>query len=323
MNPVTLTALLVFLAVALGTISVVLLIEWVRERRRAGRVVRQLEDFARESFGPQGPDALLREQVRRGPLEPVLARLPRLHDVQRMMRQGGTTWSLSTFFLLTLGFGVGLGLATLLLTQLWLAGLAAVVFGASLPYLTVKRRSVRRLRLFEEQLPGAIDLIGRAIRAGHPLSAGLKMVADESQDPAAEEFRQVFEEQRFGLPFEDSMYGLADRIPLVDVRILITAILIQREVGGNLAEVLDNLASVIRDRFKIRRQLRVITAQGRLSGYILAVLPIVVGFAIFIINRPYVMILFEHPVGQLLAVSAVILQILGYLWIRKIVNIEI
>jgi len=324
MNPVTLTALLVFLAVALGTISVVLVIEWVRERRRAGKVVRQLEDFARESFGPQGPDALIREQVRRGgALEPMLARLPRLHDVQRMMQQGGTKWSLSTFFLLTLGLGVAAGIAGLLMTQYWLFALVAAVIGAFLPYLTVKRRAVKRIRLFEEQLPGAIDLIGRAIRAGHPLSAGLKMVSEEAQDPAAEEFRQVFEEQRFGLPFDDSMYGLADRVPLVDIRILITAILIQREVGGNLAEVLDNLAAVIRERFKIRRQLRVITAQGRLSGYILAVMPIAVGFAIFLLNRPYVMILFEHPIGKLMAVSAVILQILGYLWIRKIVDIEI
>jgi tight adherence protein B len=189
--------------------------------------------------------------------------------------------------------------------------------------LLVKRRSTLRLRRFEEQLPGAIDLMGRAIRAGHPLSAGLQMVADESIDPVAGEFRQVFEEQRFGLPFDDSMYGIADRVPLVDVRILITAILIQREVGGNLAEVLDNLAEVIRERFKIRRQLRVITAQGRMSGYVLAVMPIAVGLAIMIINPPYVKILFYHPIGKLLTLTAVILQILGYLWIRKIVDIEI
>jgi tight adherence protein B len=324
MSQTLVTAIFVFLAVSLGTISFVLIGEWIRERGRAGKVVRQLEEFARESFGPQGPDALLREQARRaGGLEPILAQFPQLHDVQKLMRQGGTTWSLTTFFLLTIGLGAGFGLATFLASRLWAAGILAAVFGATLPYLTVKRRSEKRLRLFEEQLPEAIDLIGRAIRAGHPLSAGLKMVSDESRDPVKVEFRQLFEEQRFGLPFEDSMYGLADRVPIVDVRILITAILIQREVGGNLAEVLDNLSSVIRERFKIRRQLRVITAQGRLSGYILAVLPIAVGFAIFLINRPYVMILFRHPVGKLLAVTAVVLQILGYLWIRKIVDIEI
>lgn len=324
MNQTTITAFLVFLAVALGTVSFVLVVETIRERRRSGNVVRQLEDFARESFGPQGQNALLREQARHaGALEPVLARIPQLHDVQKLMRQGGTTWSLSTFFLLTWGLGAGFGLSAYLLSRMFLAGVFAAIVGASLPYLTIKRRAALRLRKFEELLPGAIDLMGRAIRAGHPLSAGLQMVSDESSEPVSGEFRQVFEEQRFGLPFEDSMYGIADRVPLVDVRILITAILIQREVGGNLAEVLDNLSSVIRERFKIRRQLRVITAQGRLSGYILAALPIAVGLAIFAINRPYVMILFQHPVGKLLALTAVVLQILGYLWIRKIVDIEI
>ena len=301
-----------------------LIVETFRERRRAGKVVRQLEDFARESFGPHGQNALLREQARQGgALEPVLARLPQLHDIQKLMHQGGTSWSLSTFFVLTLGLGAGLGFSAFLLTRMLLAGILAAGLGASLPYLTVKRRSSRRLRRFEELLPGAIDLMGRAIRAGHPLSAGLQMVSDESSEPVAGEFRQVFEEQRFGLPFEDSMYGIADRVPLVDVRILITAILIQREVGGNLAEVLDNLSSVIRERFKIRRQLRVITAQGRMSGYILAALPIAVGLAIFLINPSYVKVLFTHPVGKLLALTAVVLQILGYLWIRKIVDIEI
>ena len=324
MNQTTVTALFVFLAVSLGTVSLVLIVETFRERRRAGKVVRQLEDFARESFGPHGQNALLREQARQGgALEPVLARLPQLHDIQKLMHQGGTSWSLSTFFVLTLGLGAGLGFSAFLLTRMLLAGILAAGLGASLPYLTVKRRSSRRLRRFEELLPGAIDLMGRAIRAGHPLSAGLQMVSDESSEPVAGEFRQVFEEQRFGLPFEDSMYGIADRVPLVDVRILITAILIQREVGGNLAEVLDNLSSVIRERFKIRRQLRVITAQGRMSGYILAALPIAVGLAIFLINPSYVKVLFTHPVGKLLALTAVVLQILGYLWIRKIVDIEI
>src|SRR5437879_5384074 len=176
---------------------------------------------------------------------------------------------------------------------------------------------------FEEQLPEAIDLLGRAIRAGHPLSAGLKMAADEATEPVAGAFRRVFEEQRFGIPFEDVLMGLADRIDLVDVRILVTAILIQRDVGGNLAEVLDKISHTTRARFTIRRQVRVHTAQGRFSGYVLAVLPIAVGSAIFAINREYMLILFQDPLGHWLLWSGVMLQILGYLWIRRIVNIEI
>jgi len=155
------------------------------------------------------------------------------------------------------------------------------------------------------------------------LSAGLKMAADEATEPVAGAFRRVFEEQRFGIPFEDALLGLADRIDLVDVRILVTAILIQREVGGNLAEVLDKISHTVRARFTIRRQVRVYTAQGRFSGYVLAVLPIAVGSAIFAINREYMLILFRDPLGHWLLPIGVMLQILGYVWIRRIVHIEI
>jgi Flp pilus assembly protein TadB len=149
------------------------------------------------------------------------------------------------------------------------------------------------------------------------------MVADEAGEPVASEFRRTHEEHRFGLAFEDAMLAMADRVRIVDVRILVTAILIQREVGGNLAEVLDNLASVIRARFNIRRQLRVYTAQGRFSGYVLAVLPIAVGGAIYSLNPPYIKLLFTDPIGKLMVIVAVVFQIIGFLWIRKIVNIEI
>ena len=149
MSQTLVTAIFVFLAVSLGTISFVLVGEWFRERSRAGKVVRQLEEFALESFGPQGPDALLREQARRGgALEPLLAQFPQLHDVQKLMRQGGTKWSLSTFALLTVGSGIGFGLATFLASRLWAAGILAAAFGAALPYLTVKRRAEKRLRMF-------------------------------------------------------------------------------------------------------------------------------------------------------------------------------
>jgi tight adherence protein B len=149
------------------------------------------------------------------------------------------------------------------------------------------------------------------------------MVSKESPDPVAAEFRRTFEEQRFGLPLEDSLLAMADRVALVDVRILVTAILIQRNVGGNLAEILDNIAYTIRERFKIRRQLRVYTAQGRMAGYVLAVLPITVGFILFLLNPDYMLTLFRDPVGRLSLAVATVLQTTGYLWIRKIVNIEI
>jgi tight adherence protein B len=317
-----LSAGMVFLAVALGTVAIALLVEFFRERLRGRRMFGQLRRLAQE--GPdEASEALLRRPgYQQKLLDPVLAHLPHAADVSLLMQQGGLTWGLQTFAILTLGLAASLGLATLLVSRLWLATLVATLFGAVIPYLMIKRRAAKRMRLFEAQLPGAIDLIGRAIRAGHPLSAGLKMVADETTDPIAGEFRRVFEEQRFGLVFEDTLYSLSDRVPLVDVRILNTAILIQREVGGNLAEVLDNLARTIRERFKLRRQLRVITAQGRISGYVLAVLPIALGIVIFLLNPSYMSTLFNTGIGRLLVAGALILQILGYFWIRKIVDIE-
>lgn len=320
-----LTAGLVFLAVSLGTISLALLAEWIRGRARARNVVKQLQQFAEATLDSDAGDLLIRRDQERhkGALDPALSRLPSFRDVAVLLERGETKWSLQTFLLLTLGLCAAGTAAGWLLTRFVPVAALLGFTGAVTPYLIARRRARKRLGDFEAQLPDAIDLIGRAIRAGHPLSAGLKMVADETKDPIAGEFRRVFEEQRFGLGFEESMYALADRVPIVDTRILITAILVQREVGGNLAEILDNLSYVIRERFKIRRQLRVITAQGRMSGYVLALLPIAVGFAIFLLNREYVLLLFTHPLGKVMLVAAIVFQIMGYLWIRKIVDIEI
>ena len=149
------------------------------------------------------------------------------------------------------------------------------------------------------------------------------MVGTEGPPGVADEFKQMFEEHRFGIPFEDALLGFVDRLNTVDVRIFAIAVLVQREVGGNLAEILDNLADTIRGRFYIRRQLRVYTAQGRLSGYVLASLPIVVGVLMFLLQPDYLMLLFTTFVGWLMVATGVVLQIFGYLWIRKIVNIDI
>ena len=149
------------------------------------------------------------------------------------------------------------------------------------------------------------------------------MVAEEGPQPVAEEFQKLFEEQRFGLPFYEAMMGLIDRVELVDVRIFVTAVLVQREVGGNLAEVLDNISHTIRERFSIRRQLRVYTAQGRMSGYVLAAMPIVVGFGLYAMDREYMRVLFENQIGRMFLIFAFIMQVIGYFWIRKIVDIDI
>ena len=314
---------LIFLAVALGTISIALFLELAQERSRQRKVLEQLRNF--DQALTESGQGLFRGAgaAKSRLLQGMAARIPAFSDLELMLQQGGTTWTMEAFLIVSLGLAAALGISTLIFTRLWPVAVAAAVLGAMLPYLRIRSVRRRRLHAFEAGLPEAIDLLGRAIRAGHPLSSGLKMVADETQDPIASEFRRTFEEQRFGLPFDDAIVAMADRVTLVDVRILVTAILIQREVGGNLAEVLDNLASVIRARFTIRRQLRTYTAQGRMSGYVLAVLPIAVGTIIYLLNPTYMSVLFTNSVGQFMLILAAVMQIIGYLWIRKIVNIDI
>jgi tight adherence protein B len=314
---------LVFLAVALGTVSLALFLELAQERSRQRKVLEQLRNFD-QTLTESGQGLFRGAAAARSRLvQGLSARIPAFADLELMMQQAGTSWTMEAFLTVSLGIAAALGFSTLIFTRLWPVAVVAAVVGALLPYLRVRSIRKRRLSAFEAGLPEAIDLLGRAIRAGHPLSSGLKMVADETQEPIAGEFRRAFEEQRFGLPFDDAIVAMADRVTLIDVRILVTAILIQREVGGNLAEVLDNLASVIRARFTIRRQLRTYTAQGRMSGYVLAVLPIAVGTIIYLLNPGYMKVLFTNNIGQFMLLVASVMQVIGYLWIRKIVNIDI
>ena len=320
-----LPAAVAFVAVALGTVSLVLIIEWLGEQGRKRRMVGELRSIANEGFenmGPRGP--IFRSAILESPwLRPIARRMPALQDAELLLQQAQVSWSLPTLILLSVGTAVALGISAVTLTRSILVSLPFVVIGAALPTLYVRWRRNRRLSLFEELLPESIDLVGRALRAGHPLSSGFKMAADDGPEPVASELRRVFEEQRFGLPLQDSLLGMADRINLVDVRILVTAILIQREVGGNLAEILDNLSAVVRARFTIRRQIKVYTAQGRMTGYLLALLPFMLFGLLYTINPECMSVLFTDPIGKILVAIALVLQLAGFFWIRKIVNIEI
>jgi tight adherence protein B len=317
-------AVTAFLAVGLTTLSLALFWEWSQERAREHSIQSELRKIQR--LAPRRDENVLLRVIPprvAGPLLKLAMRVPGMPVVEAGLREAGMNWSLGSFVLISLGCAIAFGLVTSILFSFWFATLVAEVAGAMLPWLYVRRRRTQRLYAFEEALPDALDLLGRAVRAGHPIGAGIKIVADDAAEPVAGEFMRTFEEQRFGLPFEDTMLALATRVPLVDLRMLVTAVLIQREVGGNLAEVLDNLADVIRQRFTIRRQLRVHTAQGRMSGYILAALPIVVGSIIVMINPEYMQPLFTNPLGKTMIMVAAAMQFMGFLWIRQIVNIDI
>jgi tight adherence protein B len=179
------------------------------------------------------------------------------------------------------------------------------------------------MRAFEEAFPEALDLVSRALKASHAFATGMKMVADEMPDPVGTEFRKAFDEQNFGLPLKDALNNLAIRVGLLDVRFFVTAVLIQRETGGNLSEILENLAYVVRERFKILRQVRVYTAHGRMTGYVLLALPAALAVALKFINPEHMDLLFTERMGRLMLCGVVVMQTIGYLWIRKIVSIEV
>lgn len=314
----------IFASVALATIAAALAVEYVLELRQRRVVVRQLDALS-SSTSSSTVAGLFRDMAGVDPkwVEAIAARVPQFRGISGLIDRAGLSWTVQSFVTATIGLALAAAVGTALIFPVPPAIVVAALAAGALPYAYVNNRAGKRTAAFEEQLPDAIDLIGRAMRAGHPLSAGLKMVGDEALEPLAGEFRRVFEEQRFGMPFDEALLGLCDRVPLTDVRILVTAILIQREVGGNLAEVLDKIAYVIRQRFTIKRQIRVYTAQGRFSGMVLSLLPIGVGSALFFINREYVVTLFVDPIARYFLVLAVVLQLLGYLWIRKIVDVEI
>ncbi len=241
----------------------------------------------------------------------------------RWIDQSGMKASISGVLLISIVLAAVLGLLGMLLTRANWGVLLGGLIGFGLPFFVLKTKRARRLRTFEEQFPEGLDLISRALKAGHAFATGLKMVADEMPEPVGPEFRKTFDEQNFGLPMKDSLDNLSFRIPLLDVRFFATAVLIQRETGGNLSEILENLAHVVRERFKILRQVRVYTAHGRFTGYVLLALPAVLAIALMFINPEHMNLLFRERMGQMMLLGALVMQALGFLWIKQVIKIEV
>jgi tight adherence protein B len=243
--------------------------------------------------------------------------------LQLLIDQGEVHWTVGRFIFFTLLLicvGAVLGnwwIAPGLLG--WLPGCAF----AALPYLFLVQKRKNRLRRFAAILPSAIDLMSRGLRAGQALPATVETVAQETEEPVRTEFRRTADEQSFGLPFREALLKLSDRVPIPDLQFLVTAILVQKETGGNLAQVLDKTARVIRERERVEGQMRIRTAQGRLTGWILCLLPFAMFAIMNLLNPGYGKVLFEEPLGQKLVLYAGILMVIGVFAIRKIVNIKV
>lgn len=243
-------------------------------------------------------------------------------SLQRTIEESGvkTTPALLLLMSGTIALATYFGLL-LFFPYRWPALLLGLVLAMG-PYAYVKVQRYRRLLKFEEQFPEAIDLIARALRAGHAFSTGIGMVSDEVPAPVGPEFKLLFDRQNFGMPLPEAMREFARRVPILDARFFVTAVLTQRESGGNLSEVLDNLASVVRERFKVKRQVRVISAHGRITGWILTAMPPLVAFGMMLIVPQSMMLLVSDPLGIKLVILGIILQITGALIIKKILAVE-
>ena len=289
----------------------------------------RLEEVSRgpeEDASPAAKVKALLKTRQEGPL-PAIDRMVGDSDrgsaLGRWIAQSGVKTTISAVLLVALACAAGAGfVATLAVRSTWALPLGALA-GFAVPFGVLKYKRSRRLHTFEEQFPEALDLIARALKAGHAFATGLKMAADELPEPVGPEFRKTFDEQNFGLPLKESLENLTLRVPLLDVRFFATAVLIQRETGGNLSEILENLAHVVRERFKILRQVRVYTAHGRMTGYVLLALPAVLCIALVFINPDHMNLLFRERMGQMLLMVAITLQMIGYVWIRQVVKIEV
>ena len=258
-----------------------------------------------------------------GSLDATLARTgDALEPLSELLTQSGLKMTLGTFILASIFAGAATMVVVSRFVPSAAAMLAAGVAAAFLPYLFVKQTAAKRLAVFEEQFPEAVDLIARALRAGHALPTALQMVGDEIGAPVGSEFRLLFDQQNFGMSLPEALKAFGARIPLLDARFFVTAVLTQREMGGNLSEVLDKLSAVIRDRFKVKRQVRAVSAHGRITGTVLMALPPVVAGVLFIISPDHIRLLVDDPMGVQMVIAGVSLQVIGVIWIKRILRVE-
>jgi tight adherence protein B len=320
-----------FVAITVAVWLGIALLWWTWSRGRRTSDLRRIR--ARLAFGGEAKT----RQARRGPaligaedqsagfvVAKLLQRLEWKARLQALVDQAGLKWNAARTIHVSLALFLAGFAACWYLTPLpGLAALAAGLFLAALPFLYLMRRRKKRLHKFEEQFPEALEFLSRAMRAGHAFSVSLEMIHTEFQEPLAGEFKRAFDEQHLGLPLDQALLKMAERVPLLDVQFFISAVTLQKRTGGNLAELLDKLASLIRERFKLCGRIRAISAHGRMTGTVLSSIPIVVGLMMWWVNPDYARFFFTDDTGKLMLGGTIALQLVGYGIIRKIVTIGV
>jgi tight adherence protein B len=321
-----LIAAVIFLIAVLFVGSVYFFIWEVPEREKRRKIKDRLESISEAGRRMPSPelDIIKSELLSDVPVfNRLLLQFTHSNRMKKLMGQADVKMKVSTFVLVSLVlFASGVVASNQFLNMLPVNILIGLLTGM-IPFFAVLYRRTRRFRKFEELFPEALELLTRAVKAGHAFNTGIEMIADEMVEPIAKEFRIAFDEQNFGLPLKQALFNMVERMPLLDLKFFVTAVLMQKETGGNLAEILTNLSHLIRERFKIMGEVRTFSAQGRLTGYILTAVPIAMGFILSAMNWEYMSALFEEELGHYLLAGAGFCQLVGYIIIRKIVNIKV
>ena len=307
-------------------VGIVLAGYWAVQTVPSALAERRVELRLREMSQPQDVMSSVIAQKHAGPLpglDKFLESSLSGAGLARLIEQSGVKTTPAAILLISVALAATAAFAGAVFTRNMYAIPVCGIAGLATPYVWLLRQRSVRVAKFEEQFPDALDLMSRAVRAGHAFPSTLGMVADEMPSPVGPEFKKTFDQQNFGLPLREALDGLAGRVPLLDIKFFVTAVAIQRESGGNLSEILENLGRVVRERFKIRRQVRVHTAHGRFTGYVLMALPAALAAALSYINPEQMQMLFREQMGQMMLAAAVVMQVVGFIWIRQVIKIEV
>lgn len=252
-----------------------------------------------------------------------IEKLPGVARLGHLIEQAGREVPAYRVVLLSLGVGLGLGLLVWFLTHSFGGGLLAAVIGFFLPFLKLRWERDRRIAQFEEQLPEALDIMSRAMKAGHPFTETLQVAAEEMRDPLAKEFRLTFADINYGVDIKTAFLGLLTRVPSMSLMAVVTGVLVQRDAGGNLAEILEKIAAVVRGRFRFQRKVRTLSAEGRISAWILSLVPFFLTAALHLTNPSYIPMLVKDPLGRTLILAAFINLVFGIFWLRRVIRIDV
>jgi tight adherence protein B len=295
------------------------------DQRRTRKLLQRRLAGIESELGGSSAGSLMREKYLRdlSPLEQQLESLPGMEALARLIEQSGGTLLAHQLIAAAILLAAGGAFVAGLMLHNALVALVAAGAGAALPFLKIRYARTQRFAKLEEQLPDAIDVLRRALRAGHPLGACLKLVAEDMPQPIAKEFELAFADINYGNDVRRAFLGFLERVPSVTMMSFVTAVLVQRETGGNLAEVLDQISRVVRGRFKFYRKVRTLSAEGRMSAWVLAMVPLALVSLISYTSPDYLPVLAHDPTGHKLIMAAVGLGLLGVLWIRKLLRIEV